>query len=303
MPTNAVEASARLFTRAPQHRLPRNGDPGYVDVAPLAVVPPHPSPGDFYSVELPAAPITWPDATHPLTFGFWAARDDGGWYEALSSPAPFAGRAGATPETDVRAWFCDFNGGGPGPSHPYLMLDELYLNTGALLDDPDFVTDVTDPSLNTQANTDGWIATDHGLTLRAAASFGGVQPYEFYGWQIIGSGVSVPLADRTRLDVSAGAYGIALAVYASPTVTTIPDLRYRFRDVSTDEAVLLMAAVRNGLGAGPIGQVLSQLASDELIRSMTASMTADNAVAVGQILDQDAAAAMNAALKALTSTK
>lgn len=301
MPATTVQATERVFTRARQHRLPRGADPGYSDIATLPTVPASPvPPSTVYHVPLPVLPVSWPDASHPLTFGFWAGSDLASWYTVEPPTLPFVGVADTAPETAVRAWFCDLSGVGGVGGDTFVMLDELFLNTGDLLDDADFVAVISDPGLNAQANTDGWVPTAGPVTLRATASYAGPQPYEFYGWQIIGSGVSVPLADPTRLDVAAGAYGVALAVYASPTRTTVDIPPLRFPDVSIDEAVTVLLALRNNPTTGPLGDTLGGLANNELIRMLGATMATDDAAAMAKILDQAAVATLESALKSLT---
>ena len=294
-----VTAMERVFTRQAHHRRPRPaGDPGWTDVASLPVDPPNPGEPGTRRTYRCFAPnmIDWPDDATVQTLGAWSVTD-GEYQRADGAIDPFTDVGSDRATTSLLAWFYHISGGIPGqPGATELVVDELLIATQTLLDD-DFVTVAGDEALTTQANADGWLATDVSRVLQAAPTIGDLV---FDRWLFIGAGTSNPSPGRTEFDVPANTQGLALAAYTMPIPNDVTSYLQYVPHIDLDTAV---AALRSNTPPGPVGQALASLAANVLVQRDLGTLNPDSSAAIGQVLREDAKETLTRALQELGAEK
>ncbi|MDB5069980.1 MAG: hypothetical protein JWM87_1091 [Candidatus Eremiobacteraeota bacterium] len=145
------------------------------------------------------------DGDHTAKFAFWSitGAKNGAYVSTNDSILIAVGKS----DIHATAWYIPEGGGGDGG--PGLTIDAFDTYQGTFVDD-DFVDVVTDPSLTSQANNEGWVPTAAAEDVRAYDQLASTHA-PFVNWLVIPAGGEMVMV--RDLDAAAQSSAIAFAFY------------------------------------------------------------------------------------------
>lgn len=198
-----VSVHYKIYLPGGHHRQPRNtsaqlepNPPSEVDVS---------SPGNITPLFIPIIPYSIAAGDGLAQMLFWSVTDG---TEGHTLPAaPLTQPVGTNPLT-ITAWYFPISGPGQGGGGGSAIIDDAFSATRGDFIDDTFVVVTSDATLTSQANVVGVVPTQNPQTLQAMASVASTTE-PFAKWLSFGAGA----ASGNLLQVPAGSNGLAIAVY------------------------------------------------------------------------------------------